>query len=135
MKEGALISSETVMKVLKSYILNSDNKKILLDGYPRNKENMQIWEKEMKGKVNVKAALYFEVSNEEMKKRILGRNEGRADDNEETINKRLATFERETKPIVEEFESKNILIKIDGMKSVDDITKDVSEQFNQRGLN
>ncbi len=135
MKEGALISSDTVMRVLKSYIINSENKKILLDGYPRSKENMDIWEREMRGNVNVLGALYFEVSNEEMKKRILGRNEGRADDNEETINKRLATFEKETKPIVQEFESKKILIKIDGMKSVDDITKDVSEQFNQRGLN
>ena len=134
-QEGALISSETVLKVLKSYIINSDNKKILLDGYPRNKENMEIWEKEMKGQAVVRAALYFDVSNEEMKKRILGRNEGRADDNEETITKRLATFEKETKPIVDEFEKQKILIKIDGMKSVDEIWEDVKKQFNDNGLN
>ena len=134
MQEGALISSEVVMKVLKSYILNSENKKILLDGYPRNKENMDIWEKEMNGQVNEAGALYFDVSNEEMKKRILGRNEGRADDNEETITKRLATFERETKPIVEEFEKRKILIRIDGMRNIDEISEDVSKQFNERGL-
>ena len=134
MQEGALISSETVMKVLKSYIINSENKKILLDGYPRNKENMEIWEKEMNGQVNEAGALYFDVSNEEMKKRILGRNEGRADDNEETITKRLATFERETKPIVEEFEKRKILIRIDGMRNIDEISEDVSKQFNERGL-
>ena len=134
MKEGALISSETVMKVVKSYIINSPNKKILLDGYPRNQENMNIWEKEMKGLANIKAALYFEVSNEEMKKRILGRNEGRADDNEETITKRLATFERETKPIVSIFEQRNILIRIDGMKSVEEISDEVAKQFEEKGL-
>ena len=89
MKEGQLISSETVMKVLKSYIINSENKKILLDGYPRNKENMDIWEREMNGQVNVLGVLYFDVTNEEMEKRILGRNEGRADDNVETIKKDL----------------------------------------------
>ena len=122
------------MKVLKSYILNSENKKILLDGYQRNKENMDIWEKEMNGQVNEASALYFDVSNEEMKKRILGRNEGRADDNEETITKRLAKFERETKPIVEEFEKRKILIRIDGMRNVDEIYEDVSKQFNERGL-
>ena len=135
MKEGQLIPSETVMKVLKSYIVNSPNKRILLDGYPRSKENMEIWEKEMKGQAVVRAALYFDVSNEEMKKRILGRNEGRADDNEETITKRLATFEKETKPIVDEFEKQKILIKIDGMKSVDEISEDVKKQFNDNGLN
>ena len=135
MKEGALISSDTVMKVVKSYIINSENKKILLDGYPRSKENMEIWEREMKGQVNEKGALYFDVSNEEMKKRILGRNEGRADDNEETIAKRLATFERETKPIVSIFEQRKILIRIDGMKTVDEISEEVSKQFKDRGLN
>ena len=134
MKEGALISSDTVMKVVKSYIINSENKKILLDGYPRNKENLDIWEREMRGQVNVVGALYFEVSNEEMKKRLLGRNEGRADDNEETIAKRLATFERETKPIVSIFEQRKLLIKIDGMKTVDEISEEVSKQFNERGL-
>ena len=45
MKEGALISSYTVIQVVKSYIINSENKKILLDGYPRNKENVDIWER------------------------------------------------------------------------------------------
>ena len=135
MKEGALISSDTVMKVVKSYIINSPNKKILLDGYPRSKENMDIWEREMRGLANIKGALYFEVSNEEMKKRILGRNEGRADDNEETITKRLATFERETKPIVSIFEQRKILIRIDGMKTVDEISEEVSKQFKDRGLN
>ena len=134
MQEGALISSEIVMKVLKSYILNSENKKILLDGYPRSKDNMEIWEKEMKGQVNERGAFYFEVSNEEMKKRILGRNEGKTDDNEETIAKRLATFEKETKPILEEFENRKILIRIDGMKSVDEISEEVSKQFKERGL-
>ena len=134
MQEGALISSDIVIKVLKSYIINSENKKILLDGYPRNKENMEIWEKEMKGQVNEVGALYFDVSNEEMKKRILGRNEGRADDNEETITKRLATFEKETKPILAEFENRKILIKIDGMKTVDEISEEVNKQFKERGL-
>ena len=88
----------------------------------------------MNGQVNEAGALYFDVSNEEMKKRILGRNEGRADDNEETITKRLATFERETKPIVEEFEKRKILIRIDGMRNIDEISEDVSKQFNERGL-
>ena len=88
----------------------------------------------MKGQVNERGALYFDVSNEEMKKRILGRNEGRADDNEETIAKRLATFERETKPVLEEFENRKILIRIDGMKSVDEISEEVSKQFKERGL-
>ena len=134
MKEGKLISSSTLMKVLKEYILNSRNKKILVDGYPRNQENVDVWEKEMKDLVEVKGALYIEVSNEEMKKRLLGRNEGRADDNEETIAKRLTTFEQETKPIVDYFEKQGNLIKIDGMKTVDEISKEIGAKFKEKGL-
>ena len=135
MKEGKLISSTTLMKVLKEYIMNSENKKILVDGYPRNKENIDIWEKEMKDLVDVKGTLYIEVSNEEMTKRLLGRNEGRADDNEETIKKRLDTFEKETKPILDYFEKKKILMKIDGMKTPDDIEKDIAAKLKEKGLN
>ena len=134
MKEGKLISSSTLMKVLKEYILNSRNKKILVDGYPRNQDNVDVWEKEMKDLVEVKGALYIEVSNEEMKKRLLGRNEGRADDNEETIAKRLTTFEQETKPIVDYFEKQGNLIKIDGMKTVDEISKEIGDKFKEKGL-
>ena len=134
MKEGKLISSTTLMKVLKEYIINSENKKILVDGYPRNQENIDVWEKEMKDCVNVKGALYIEVSNEEMTKRLLGRNEGRADDNEETIKKRLNTFEKDTKPIVKFFEKKGNLIKIDGMKTVDEISKEIADKFKEKGL-
>ena len=135
MKEGKLISSTTLMKVLKEYIVHSRNKKILVDGYPRNQENIDVWEKEMKDLVEVKGALYIEVSNEEMKKRLLGRNEGRANDNEETIAKRLTTFEKETKPIVEYFEKQGNLIKIDGMKTVDEISKEIGDKFKEKGLN
>ena len=134
MKEGKLISSSTLMKVLKEYIVHSRNKKILVDGYPRNQENIDVWEKEMKDLVEVKGALYIEVSNEEMKKRLLGRNEGRADDNEETIAKRLTTFEQETKPIVDYFEKQGNLIKIDGMKTVDEISKEIGDKFKEKGL-
>ena len=135
MKEGKLISSATLMKVLKEYVMSSKNKKILVDGYPRNQENIDEWEKQMKDLVEVKGALYIEVSNEEMTKRLLGRNEGRADDNEETIKKRLTTFEQQTKPIVSYFEKKGNLIKIDGMKTVDEISKDIADKFKEKGLN
>ena len=74
------------------------------------------------------------LSNEEMTKRLLGRNEGRADDNEETIAKRLTTFEKQTKPIVDYFEKQGNLIKIDGMKTVDEISKEIGDKFKEKGL-
>ena len=45
----------------------------------------------------------------------------RADDNPETIKKRLDTFENETKPIVDSFERKNNCIKIDATKDRENV--------------
>ena len=58
--------------------------------------------------------LYFECSPETMKKRLLVRAEtsGRVDDNEETIMKRLETFENQTKPVIEYYESQNKVKKV-----------------------
>ena len=134
MKEGKLIDSETLMKFIKFSIQGSANKKILLDGFPRNKENLDCWNKNMGDVADVKGVLYFEVSDEEMKKRLLGRNEGRADDNEETIAKRLATFNNDTKPIIEFYEKQGNLIKIDASRTVDEIFDNVKTEFNNRKL-
>ena len=60
--------------------------------------------------------LYFHVSDETMTKRLLGRAEtsGRVDDNEETIKKRLKTFNDITTPVVDYFEKQGKLKKVGG---------------------
>ena len=129
MKEGKLISSERVLFYLKDAIMKSDNKKILVDGYPRNQENMDVWEKVMKDVVEVKAALFFDCPAEEMKKRILGRGEGRADDNEKTILKRIDVFDKETRPLAPIFEKQGILIRIDCNRTIDQIFEDIKKKL------
>ena len=59
-------------------------------------------------------ALYFDVSDETMTKRLLGRAEtsGRVDDNEETIKKRLKTFHDVTTPVIEYYEKAGKLKKV-----------------------
>ena len=73
------------------------------------------------------ACIFFDVPNEVMKERLLKRAEtsGRADDNEETITKRLVTFDNETKPVLTYYEGQGKLHKIDAQRSVDDIYADV----------
>ena len=49
-----------------------------------------------------------------MKQRLLARGEtsGRVDDNEETILKRLETFENQTKPVIEYYETQSKVKKV-----------------------
>ena len=134
MKEGKLISSQKLIQYVKVGIMASQNKKILLDGFPRNQENLNEWNKQMKDVADVVAVVYFELADEVMKERLLGRNEGRADDNEETIAKRIQTFNEETKPVIDAYEKEGKLVKIDASKSVDDVFADVKQQFMDRKL-
>ena len=134
MKEGRLIPSDKLISYVKLGIVASKNKKILLDGFPRNKENIDEWNKQMKDVADVVAVVYFELADEVMKERLLGRNEGRADDNEETIAKRLETFNAETKPVIDTYENEGKLIKIDATKSVDDVFADVKNKFMEKKL-
>ena len=134
MKEGKLIPSDKLISFVKLGIMSSKNKKILLDGFPRNQDNINEWNKQMKNVADVVAVVYFEVPDDVMKQRLLGRNEGRADDNEETIAKRLETFNAETKPVIETYEKEGKLIKIDATKSVDEVFTDVKNKFMEKKL-
>ena len=134
MKEGRLIPSDKLISYVKLGIVASKNKKILLDGFPRNKENIDEWNKQMKDVADVVAVVYFEVPDEVMKERLLGRKEGRADDNEETIAKRLETFNAETKPVIDTYEKEGKLLKIDATKTVDEVFTEVKQKFVEKKL-
>ena len=71
--------------------------------------------------------LYIDASDESMKKRLLhrGQSSGRVDDNEETIKHRLKTFHDVTKPVVDYYEKKNKLRKVDSERAPDQVFTDV----------
>ena len=53
----------------------------------------------------------------------------RADDNEETIGKRLETYENETAPLVNYFKEKDLLLKVAGIGEIEDITAAVKAEL------
>ena len=128
MKKGNLISSERVLFYLKEAILSSDKKIILVDGYPRNRENLEIWDENMKNYVEIKGVFFFDGSHDIMMKRIHGRKDGRDDDkNDEIINKRISIFVKETKPLINIFEKRGNLIRINCNNNFDMIYDDVKK--------
>ena len=130
-KKGNLISSDRVLFYLKEAIFSSDKKIILVDGYPRNIENWEIWDKNMKNSVEIKAVFFFDGSHDIMMKRIHKRKNGREDDkNDEIIKKRIEVFERETKPLINIFEKRGNLIRINCNNNFDMIYDDVKKALS-----
>ena len=128
MKKGNLINSERILFYLKESLISCDKKVILIDGFPRNFENLNLWDKTMQNLANIKAVFFFDGTHDIMIKRIHGRKDGRDDDkNDEIINKRIAVFEKETKPLIDIFEQRGNLIRINCNNDFDKIYTDVKQ--------
>uniref|UniRef100_A0ACD6ALP4 Uncharacterized protein n=1 Tax=Avena sativa TaxID=4498 RepID=A0ACD6ALP4_AVESA len=125
-KEGRIVPSEITIKLLQEAMIKSENDKFLIDGFPRNEENRAAFEN-----INLSPdfVLFFDCSEEEMGRRLLGRNQGRADDNIETIRKRFGVFEESSLPVVEYYDSKDMVKKINAAKPIAEVFEDVKTVF------
>ncbi|XP_019697565.1 adenylate kinase isoenzyme 1 isoform X1 [Harpegnathos saltator] len=99
----------------------------LIDGYPREKEQGILFEEKV---CPVDLILFFDVANETLKKRLLGRAavSQRADDNEETIKKRIEIFNSKNNEIVEHYKDKVVRINAEG--TVDEIFTKVTKALD-----
>ncbi|KAJ6675685.1 UMP-CMP KINASE [Salix viminalis] len=129
-KEGKIVPSEVTIKLLQKAMHDSGNDKFLIDGFPRNEENRAAFEAVTK--IEPAFVLFFDCSEEEMEKRILNRNQGREDDNIETIRKRFKVFLESSLPVVKYYDSKGKVQKVDAAKSVDEVFEVVKVIFTPK---
>ena len=115
MAAGELITSDYVVGLMEEYMSKSNKSIFLADGFPRNQESLDVWNKRMGGKADVKFLLLFDLDGETMIKRLLYRASKsevkRDDDNEETMKKRVATFQKSL-PIFDVFDKAGTLRRI-----------------------
>lgn len=129
MEKGELIPTRLVLELLRVAMVGIPNTKgFIVDGFPRELEQGKEFENEI---ASCEFVLYFECSPETMKQRLLARGEtsGRVDDNEETILKRLETFENQTKPVIEYYETQSKVKKVLAEGSPDEVFAQVSDIF------
>ena len=83
MKEGKLISSDLVVRLLDAAITTYGNRRYLIDGFPRNYENWKVFEEQLADKVVIRNLIYFQCSEETLVERMMERakTSGRPDDN------------------------------------------------------
>jgi len=124
MESGQLVPLATVLDLLADAMISKlgGSKGFLIDGYPREVAQGEEFEKAI---APCKHILYFEVADETMTARLLKRAEtsGRADDNVDTIKKRLVTFHQHSEPVIQAYASKCSVIPAE--RTVDEIFTDV----------
>jgi adenylate kinase len=125
MDKGELVPDEVVIGIIEQRIKQSDCKNgFLLDGFPRTIEQAKALDAILeKLGLSIDHVISFEVPDEELVRRLLGRaeQEGRSDDNPESITNRLKVFKDKTQPLIQYYEQKNKLRHVVGIGSTAEI--------------
>jgi adenylate kinase len=96
----------------------------LLDGYPRTLDQVAVLD-EMLADVGLKLDFVVEltVDTDEVVKRLLKRaqEQGRADDTEEVIRRRMEVYVEQTEPLTTVYAQQGLLVHVDGMGGIDEV--------------
>jgi hypothetical protein len=97
-----------------------------VDGFPRNFDNLEGWERVVGESAVVDGVLQYEVPEDTMVARLLerGKSSGRSDDNEESIRKRLQTYASSTLPVVQHYRALGKVTVIPGDRPVEEVFHD-----------
>lgn len=126
-KNGQIVPSYVTIELLEKAMAASGKDTFLIDGFPRNEENRAAFEKQTGSEPAF--ILFFDCPEDVMTQRLLGRNEGRTDDNIETIQKRFRVFRENSLPVVDFYDTKGKVYKISATRPVEDVYSDVRRLF------
>lgn len=124
--DGQLIPDELMIDILADVLDGfQDSKGVIFDGFPRTIKQAEELKKMLAGRgQEVTLMLDLNVPEEELVKRLVnrGKSSGRADDNEETIRKRLDVYYSQTCPLIDWYKAEGKYCHIDGHGHQDEIT-------------
>lgn len=124
--KGLIVPIDIAIETIITAIKNAPTDVIIIDGYPRSFEQMNELDKYLVDETEVELVNVIEVvvSPEVARDRVLGRARG-ADDNVEVFNNRMKVYIEPLKTIQEFYESKNLLAKIDGERTIKEIVDEM----------
>ncbi|XP_076066500.1 cytidine/uridine monophosphate kinase Dak1 isoform X1 [Oratosquilla oratoria] len=131
-KNGTIVPVEITCSLLERAMMKSGKENFLIDGFPRNQNNLDGWNKEMGEKVNLKFVLFFNCPLDVCTQRCLDRGaagSGRSDDNIESLKKRFDTYMNATMPIIEHYKKENAVKIIEATSSPEDVFEKVKPHF------
>ena len=127
MDAGEYVPDEVTNLMVRNRIDEPDAEPgFLLDGYPRTLAQVE----ELDGMIKftgheLDAVVVLTVDGEELVQRLLQRAEtdGRSDDTEDVIRRRQEVYAEQTEPLIDVYRDRNLLIEVDGMGEVDEVTE------------
>ena len=134
MDRGELVSDDIILSMIKDKIRKSGSDGFIFDGFPRNLEQAKALDKILHElKLRLDLAIEIVVNDEVLINRIENRakesNNARSDDNEEVLKNRLNIYHKSTEMIKPYYLEQKKLVKIDGMRSIEQVSSDIEGQL------
>ena len=127
--KGNLIPDDLMVSILAGvYDSFGDHKGVIFDGFPRTIPQAEALKQMLDERGDkVAAMIELDVPEDELMKRLIlrGQQSGRADDNEETIKKRLVVYHSQTQPLIEWYKKEGLHYHINGSGELDRIFADI----------
>lgn len=131
MDAGRLVDDETMLGIISERIDQPDCQEgFILDGFPRTVAQAEGLERMLGEKgIAIHHVIEITVDEAELYKRIEKRAEetggARADDNAETLRKRLQVYHDQTAPVLPYYKEKGMLKQVDGMSDIEKVAQQI----------
>ena len=135
MDKGELVPDEVTVAMVRDRLSQPDCENgAILDGFPRTTAQAEALDallSEFSAKIAV--VPFIDVNQDVLVGRLAKRAEieGRADDNEEAIRVRMEVYQSETAPLLDYYDKKGLLVKINGEQSIEAVTADLKAVVQQ----
>ena len=133
--QGQLIPDELMIDILASVFDSfKDSKGVIFDGFPRTIAQAEALKKMSAERgQDVSVMVDLEVPEDELMVRLIkrGKDSGRADDNEETIKKRLHVYHSQTAPLIDWYKNEKKYQHINGLGTMEGIFAEICEAIDK----
>ena len=134
MDAGEYVPDEVTNLMVRNRIDEPDaTNGFLLDGYPRTLAQVE----ELDGMIaftghRLDAVVVLTVDRDEIVSRLLQRAqvEGRTDDTEDVVRRRQEVYAEETEPLIEIYRTRDLLVEVDGMGEVPEVTQRIFDALD-----
>ena len=122
---GSLIPDEMTIKIVSEYLEKPEYQNgFIIDGYPRTVPQAEVFSD------GTEKAVFIDVSDKEALWRISGREGDREDETLQAIRKRIALFHELTQEVINFYDERHNLIKVDGEQDVDTVFANIMKSIN-----
>ena len=126
MDAGDLVPDDVIVGMVRAEIEAAAQVRFLFDGFPRTAAQAAALDALLADHgASVTKAVALDVPDDELVRRMLQRaeQEGRSDDNEDTIRNRMVVYHEQTRPLLDYYQGQAKLARVDGVGAMGDVTE------------